>query len=84
MDVKTLIEALAKVDRDHFIIVEEDCVEVYRKDLYFPTPAPVETLKAWNDETLTNAVTEIFPAPHLPCVESEQGYPCAKYANTGD
>ena len=66
MDVKTLIEALAKVDRDHFIIVEEDCIEVYRKEEFFPTPAPVEILKAGNDETLTNAITEIFPAPNLP------------------
>lgn len=41
MDVKTLIEALAQVDRDHFIIVENDCVEVYRKEDYFPTPTPV-------------------------------------------
>ena len=40
MDVKTLIEALAQVDRDHFIIVEEDCVEVYRKEDFFPTPTP--------------------------------------------
>lgn len=40
MDVKILIEALAQVDRDHFIIVEEDCVEVYRKEDFFPTPTP--------------------------------------------
>ena len=39
-DIKTLIEALAQVDRDHFIIVEEDCVEVYRKEDFFPTPEP--------------------------------------------
>lgn len=42
MDVKTLIEALAKVDRDHFIIVEEDCVEVYRREEFWPTPEPVK------------------------------------------
>ena len=46
MDVKTLIEALAQVDRDHFIIVEDDCVEVYRKEDFFPTPTPTNTREA--------------------------------------
>ena len=46
MDVKTLIEALAKVDRDHFIIVEEDCVELYSKEDFLPTPTPTNAREA--------------------------------------
>lgn len=41
MDAKTLIEALAQVDEEHFVIVENDCVEVYRKEDFFATPVPI-------------------------------------------
>lgn len=45
MDAKTLLEALAQVDKDHFVIVEDDCVEVYDKKDFFATPIPMGVLE---------------------------------------
>lgn len=46
MDVKTLFEALAQVDENHFIIVENGCVEVYSKEDFLPTPTPTNAREA--------------------------------------
>lgn len=44
MDSKRLIEALAMVDENHFVIVEKDCVEIYSKDDFLPTPTPTRKM----------------------------------------
>lgn len=38
MDYKYLFELLAALDEDHFLVVEKNCVEVYSKDMFLPTP----------------------------------------------
>ena len=38
MNVKDLFETLAKVDENNFAVVENDCVCLYSKDEFAPTP----------------------------------------------
>ena len=38
MDYKYLFELLAALDENHFLVVDEHCVEIYSKEEYFATP----------------------------------------------
>lgn len=38
MCLKDLFEALSKIDENHFIVIENDCVGLYDKREYLPTP----------------------------------------------
>lgn len=40
MNKERLNEVLAKVDENHFAIVENDCVEIYNKEDFYATPTP--------------------------------------------
>lgn len=39
-DIRELFKALGAVDKDHFAIVENECVGVYSKEDFLPTPMP--------------------------------------------
>lgn len=39
-DARELFSALGAVDEDHFAIVENECVGVYSKEDFLPTPMP--------------------------------------------
>lgn len=39
-DVKELFRILASVDEDNFAIVENECVRIYSKEDFLPTPMP--------------------------------------------
>ena len=39
-DARELFRALGAVDEDHFAIVENECVGVYDRADYLPTPMP--------------------------------------------
>ena len=41
MSNKELFELLAQVDENHFAVVENECVEIYSKDEFLPTPTPI-------------------------------------------
>ena len=40
MDAKRLIDILARVDEDHFAVIENDRAEIYSKKRFLATPNP--------------------------------------------
>lgn len=47
MDAKRLIDILARVDEDHFAVIENDCVELYSKAEFYATPTPKDETVEW-------------------------------------